>query len=206
MATPPGFTPTPPAGPPPLAPAPQPIGDPPSVQERINAINARNAELTAELAAAKAAAAQVETYRRQAVEANRRADAAHIPLLRNPDVSAHVSGQYDAYAARTGDSAKTFADWLASDAANNPLVSPYLATPAAPPPPATPATPTTPAAPPPNPSAGVIPPGATPPLTVFSRAAVEAMSQADVRANLAAVVAAAAADGDVRYTPPAPRT
>jgi len=162
--------------------------------------------LTAELAAAKAIAAQVETYRRQAVEANRRADAAHIPLLRNPDVSAHVSGQYDAYAARTGDSAKTFVDWLASDAANNPLVSPYLVPPAAPPPPATPGQPTPPAAPPPNPSAGVIPPGATPPLTAFSRAAVEAMSPADVRANLTAIVASAAADGDVRYTPPPPRT
>lgn len=201
MATPPGFVPTP-TMPPVVPPVPMPApGDPTSVQERINALNAKNAEMAAELATARAAAAQVATYQRQAVEANRRADAAHIPAMRHPDVSAHVSGQYDAYASRAGDTAKTYADWLASDAVTHPLVSPYLAPPVAAPVPGTPAAP-----PPPNPSTNVLPTGNAPPITAFSRERMDVMTPAEIRANLAAVLEAGTASGEIRYTPPTPRT
>ncbi len=206
MATPPGFTPTPPVTlPPVVAPVPMPApGDSPGVQERINALNAKNAEMAAELATARATAAQVATYQRQAVEANRRADAAHIPALRHPDVSAHVSGQYDAYASRAGETAKTYAEWLASDAVTHPLVSPYLAAPVAPVAPGT--QPAPPAAPPPNPSTGVLPTGNAPPITAFTRERMDAMTQDEVRANLKAVIDAGNASGEFRYTPPTPRT
>lgn len=197
----------PPATMPPVVP-PVPMsapGDSPGVQERINALNARNAEMAAELATARAAAAQVATYQRQAIEANRRADAAHIPALRHPDVSAHVSGQYDAYASRAGDTAKTYADWLSTDAVTHRLVSPYLAAPVAAVTPGT-ATPPTPAAPPPNPSATTLPNSNAPPITAFSRERLDAMTQDEVRANLKAVIEAGNASGDFRYVPPTPRT
>lgn len=199
MATPPGFVPTPapatgaPAAPPPVLP----IGDPPSVQERINALNER-------IRIAEAAAGEVATLRQRAILAERRADSAAHPSLRHPDVSAHVSAQYDAYAARTGDAAKSYAEWLSSDGATNPLVSPYLTVAAPPPVPGTPP----PVAPPPvpgAPNAGVVQLGGPPPVTAYTSEAVAAMSLQQVAANLDGILKAGADAGEFRYTPPKAR-
>ena len=201
MATPPGFVPTP-AGAPPTPPPAQPIGDPPSVQERINALNER-------IRVAEAAAAEVATLRQRAILAERRADSAAHPSLRHPDVSAHVSAQYDAYAARTGEAAKSYADWLSGEGATNPLVSPYLAAPSPPPVPGTPpGTGTPPPVAPPqpaNPNAGVVQPGGPPPVTAYPSEAVAAMSLQQVAANLDGILKAGADAGEFRYTPPKAR-
>ena len=190
----------PPLAPPPAAPPAPPIGDPPSVQERVNALNERNAALVLELAAAKAASAEVVALRQRATLAERRADAAAYPALRHPDVSAHVSGQYDAYASRTGEAAKPFAEWLTGEGATNPLVSPYLVVPA--PPPAAGAPPPIPGQPPPvNPSATALPGGSAPPLTAFSKESVRNMSPADVRANLAPIIDQGMKEGEFYISP-----
>ena len=193
MATPPGFVPTPPA---PVVPPPAPpAGDPPSVQERVNALNERNAALVLELATAKAAAAEVAALRQRATLAERRADSAAHPQLRHPDVAAHVSSQYDAYAARTGEAAKGYADWLTTEAATSPLVSPYLATAAPPPVPGQPAAPPVPA--PPNPNGTALPTGAAPPLTVYSEEAVQRMDAPTVRANVGGILDQMVSEGKV---------
>lgn len=199
MATPPGFVPTPPpaTGAPAAPPSALPIGDPPSVQERINALNER-------VRVAESAAAEVAALRQRAILAERRADSAAHPSLRHPDVSAHVSAQYDAYAARTGDAAKSYAEWLAGDGATNPLVSPYLAAPAPPPVPGAPPVVTPP--PPANPNAGVVQPGGPPPVTAYTSEAVGAMTLQQVQANLEGILKAGADAGEFRYTPPSPRT
>ena len=204
MSTPPGFVPTPPAPPPPAPPA-HPPGvlptDTPSMQERINALNARLAAAEAAATAAAALQTQLAEAQRRATLAERRADSGAFPALAHPDVSAHVSSQYEAYAARVGGEAKGYADWLKTDAATNPLVSVYLA-----PPPVTPGAPPPTAPPPVNPNGSVLPNAAAPPLTAFGRDAVALMDIPTVRANMSGILEQATRDGEVRYTPPKPRT
>jgi len=178
------------------------------VQERINALNARLHE-------AEQKAARVAELEKRAILAERRADSAAHAQIQHPAVAAHVSSQYDAYAAHVGEGAKSYGEWLKTDAATNPLVSPYLGTPAAAEPvvnrAAVAAATTAPAAantvaPPPNPNAGAIPSPVTPPITSFSEQAVRSMSDAEVKANLPAILEQMKTEGAIKYTPPAPRT
>jgi hypothetical protein len=196
IPVPPGFKPTP-TEPPPVVPAPVaappvPVEDSPGVKQRIDALSAK-------LAAAEAAAANAAALQQQLMLANRRLELAAYPQAQHPDVAAHLSGQYEAYASRTGEGAKPFGEWIKSEAASNPLVSPYLTTPTA-----TPATPAPPA-PPPNPSAGALVTPAAPPVTAFSEQAVAGMTPAQVRANLPAIMSQLASEGLIA-APKAPVT
>lgn len=192
-----------PAPTPPTPPTPPPT---PGVQERVDRLTARIHELEAlvrdvpALRARDALQSRENAMLRFAYAQNLSDDAM------DPEVIEDAGRRYDRHVAQAGDKAVTFAEFLAELHKAPPVTlrAAFSArTPSAPSAPETPPEATT-RAPAGRVNNGTIPKTGPPPSTTFSDEQVAAMTPDQVRANLAGIMAAAAAAGEITAAKSAP--
>jgi len=163
-----------------------------SAKERVDKLTARLREMQAQLAETAGLRATNAAQARES--AMLRFAAAHgmSEDIFDPEVVEDVGRRFDRHVASEGSKAGTFAEFLTATAAAPPITLRAAFTPVAAPAAAAATMPR-----PANHNTGIVARQGPPPITSYSAEAVANMTPAQVRANIAAIMAAAAADGEI---------